>query len=223
MTSIFEARDIVVRYGNRLALDHLSTTIRAGELTAIVGPSGSGKSTLLHALAGIVTPQSGEVSFNGQPLGQFKESERANLRLSQMGFVFQNPEMVPELTLLENVMLPLELLRTPRQAARERAIDELGGLGLDDSIIHRSTREVSGGQAQRAAIARAVVCRPQAILADEPTGALDSKNGERVVDLLRESVGEWRAVVIVTHNLEIADAADRVIKLRDGKVVGDSA
>jgi putative ABC transport system ATP-binding protein len=183
-----------------------------------MGPSGSGKSTLLHCFAGIFTPDGGEIWFDGSRLDRRSESERTKLRRTAFGFVFQFGQLVPELTVADNVALPLLLNHVKRQGAYERAaawLDRLDLHGLDG----RRTGELSGGQAQRVALARALATRPRVLFADEPTGSLDSLTGEMVMDLMvglaRE---EGTTVVLVTHEARVAACADREIWVRDGKV-----
>jgi putative ABC transport system ATP-binding protein len=199
-------------------LGGVSVEIFAGEMVALVGPSGSGKTTLLQCLAGILAPTMGTVKFDGIDLGKAGDRQRARLRLSRMGFVWQFAQLVPELTLTENVSLPLELLGTRPLEARTRAIADLLRLGLDEPTAGRVAGEVSGGQAQRAAVARALVANPSAVFADEPTGALDSANGRQVLAALDLARSPKRALVVVTHSDEVAAHADRVIHVRDGRV-----
>ncbi len=216
--ALVEARDIYVSFGATPALRGASVTVASGEIVAIMGPSGSGKSTLLHCLAGILVPDRGEVMFAGKPIHGLGENERSTLRRERFGFVFQFGQLVPELTAEENVALPLLLGGTRRAAALEQArqwFDELGLTGLGG----RRSGELSGGEAQRVALARGLVTRPDVVFADEPTGSLDSLNGERVMNLL---VGVARqhgtTVVVVTHAPRVAAYADREVVVRDGKV-----
>ncbi len=216
--TVLAARDVNLSYGDDVALRDVSLELRAGEHVALMGPSGSGKSSLLHCLAGVVLPDSGEVHADGRRLDQASESVRSATRLRTMGMVFQFGGLVPELTLLENVMLPLQVLGRPSARAREAAMSLLDRLGVADVADHRSGA-VSGGQAQRAAVARALVHEPAAVLADEPTGALDSVTGERVlqtmVSLCRET---GAALLVVTHDNLVAAHLDRHVVLRDGSV-----
>lgn len=215
---IIEARGISRSYGSTPALREASLAVDAGEIVAVMGPSGSGKSTLLHCLAGIFTPDSGEVWFDGRRLDTLGDAERTRLRRTSFGFVFQFGQLVPELTVTDNVALPLLLGRTRRKAARLRAQEWLDRLGLAE-LGDRRTGELSGGQAQRAAIARALVTGPRLLFADEPTGSLDSLTGEHVMELLvglaRE---EGTTVVVVTHDARVAACADREVIVRDGRV-----
>jgi putative ABC transport system ATP-binding protein len=215
---LLEARDVVKAFGQTPALRGASVAVGTGEILAIMGPSGSGKSTLLHCLAGIYTPDQGEVTFDGSRLDTLTEAERTRLRRTAFGFVFQFGQLVPELTAADNVALPLLLNRTKRALAYKTADMWLDRLGLGDKGGRR-TGELSGGEAQRVAIARALALAPQVIFADEPTGSLDSLTGERVMDLLTGLAREQRStVVLVTHDVRVAAYADRVVSVRDGLV-----
>jgi putative ABC transport system ATP-binding protein len=216
--SLVEARDVQKAFGQTPALRGASVTVRQGEIFAIMGPSGSGKSTLLHCLAGIFTPDRGEVLFDGQLLNTMSEAERTKLRRTAFGFVFQFGQLVPELTATDNVALPLLLNRTKRKVAYKTADTWLDKLGLGDKGGRR-TGELSGGEAQRVAVARALALAPKVIFADEPTGSLDSLTGEKVMGLMTDLAREQGAtVVIVTHDARIAAYADRVATVRDGIV-----
>jgi putative ABC transport system ATP-binding protein len=216
--SLLEARDIHKSFGPTPALRGASVTVREGEIVAIMGPSGSGKSTLLHCLAGIFTPDSGDVLFDGRVMNTMSEAERTRLRRTAFGFVFQFGQLVPELTADDNVALPLLLNRTKRKVAYKTADTWLDRLGLGDKGGRR-TGELSGGEAQRVAIARALALAPKVIFADEPTGSLDSLTGERVMNLMTDLAREQGAtVVLVTHDARIAAYADRMVRVRDGLV-----
>lgn len=217
---MLRAAGLSLCYGPTRALDDVSVQIDAGEYVALTGPSGSGKSTLLQVLAGILLPTEGSVTAFGEDLPAVGDEARSALRLRRMGFVFQSADLVPELTLLENVALPLELLGARPRAAREKASQGLAALGIDEATSGRSAGAVSGGQAQRAAVARAVVHRPEVVFADEPTGALDSVNGSAVMTALGRAHGDGATVVLVTHDPHLAAQADRRIELRDGRVEG---
>ncbi|NJP28715.1 ABC transporter ATP-binding protein [Microbispora sp. SCL1-1] len=215
---IIEAREVSRSYGSTVALREANLSVAAGEVVAIMGPSGSGKSTLLHCLAGIFTPDSGEVWFDGRRLDTLDDGRRSELRRTAFGFVFQFGQLVPELTAADNVMLPLLLGRTRRKDAERRAAEWLERLELAD-LGGRRTGELSGGQAQRVAIARALVTRPRIVFADEPTGALDTLTGEHVMDLLVGLAREEGAtVILVTHDARVAACADREVVVRDGRV-----
>jgi putative ABC transport system ATP-binding protein len=216
--SMLEARDLFRAFGNTPALQGASLTVAQGEVLAVMGPSGSGKSTLLHCLAGIYTPDRGEVWFDGRRIDTLSENRRTELRRTAFGFVFQFGQLVPELTALDNVALPLLLGKVRRRRAYETAQSWLARLGLED-LGARRTGELSGGQAQRIAIARALATRPAVLFADEPTGALDSLTGEKVMDLLVSTARqEGTTVVVVTHDARVAACTDREIMVRDGRV-----
>jgi len=218
---LVEARDVVKSFGQTTALRGASVAARPGEILAVMGPSGSGKSTLLHCMAGIFTPDRGEVWFDGQRLDALDEAERTRLRRTDFGFVFQFGQLVPELTAADNVALPLLLNRTRRRIAYNTADRWLDRLGIPDKAANR-TGELSGGEAQRVAVARALALAPKVIFADEPTGSLDSLTGEKVMDLLTGLAREaGTTVVIVTHDARVAAYADRVVMVRDGLVSGD--
>ena len=216
--SLIVARGVYKAFGQTPALRGASVTARRGEILAMMGPSGSGKSTLLHCLAGIFTPDEGDVLFDGQALNTMSEADRTKLRRTAFGFVFQFGQLVPELTAADNVALPLLLNRTRRRVAYKTADTWLDRLGLGDKGGRR-TGELSGGEAQRVAVARALALAPQVIFADEPTGSLDSLTGEKVMELMTGLAREQGAtVVIVTHDARIAAYADRVAMVRDGLV-----
>ena len=215
---IIEARDLVLSFGETPALRGASVSVKRGEVVAVMGPSGSGKSTLLHCLAGILAPDSGEVHFDGQRLDTIREAERSRLRRDRFGFVFQFGQLVPELTAEENVALPLLLGGARREEALHGARAWFERLELDGLERHR-TGEMSGGQAQRVALARGLVAKPDVLFADEPTGSLDSLTGELVMGLLtRTAREEGTTVVLVTHEPRVAAYADREVIVRDGKV-----
>jgi putative ABC transport system ATP-binding protein len=215
--TLLAARGLRKAYGPTTALDGADFSIHPGEVVAVMGPSGSGKSTLLHCLAGIVTPDSGTITYAGRELSALRDAERSALRRSQFGFVFQFGQLVPELTCVENVALPLRLNGTPRKQAERTALGWLERLEVDD-VRAKRPGEVSGGQGQRVAVARALVTDPRVLFADEPTGALDSLNGERVMELLTEAARSTHAaVVLVTHEARVAAYSDREIVVRDGR------
>jgi putative ABC transport system ATP-binding protein len=215
---ILEARGLTRSFGQTVALQDVDLKVARGEVLAVMGPSGSGKSTLLHCIAGIFRPDEGEVWFDGTRLDALSEARRTTLRRTDFGFVFQFGQLVPELSAADNVALPLLLNKVSRKEAYQRADGWLRRLDLD-GLGARRTGEMSGGQAQRIALARALVGRPKVLFADEPTGALDSLTGEMVMDLL---VGlakeEGTTVVLVTHEARIAACADREVMVRDGRV-----
>lgn len=200
------------------ALAGVSFGIERGEFVALMGPSGSGKSTLMHLLGCLDTPTSGRYWLEGEEIGRLSKRRRAQLRNRRIGFVFQTFNLLPRLTALENVIVPLRYRgRVP--GARELAAEALAGVGLADRLGHRPS-ELSGGQRQRVAIARALVTNPALILADEPTGNLDSRTGAEVMELLRRlNEEEGRTIILVTHDQQLARYATRMIKLHDGYVV----
>jgi putative ABC transport system ATP-binding protein len=215
---MIEARDVKLSFGETAALRGASLAVAEGEIVAVMGPSGSGKSTLLHCLAGILVPDEGEIHFAGQRVDTLDEGTRSALRRDRFGFVFQFGQLVPELTAVENVALPLLLAGTKRRAAVAEASAWFARLDLDGLQLRRSG-ELSGGQAQRVALARGLVARPRVLFADEPTGSLDSLTGEQVMDLLVSSAREQgTTVVVVTHEPRVAAYADREVIVRDGKV-----
>jgi putative ABC transport system ATP-binding protein len=215
---IIEARNLEKSFGETPALRGASLGVRHGEIVAVMGPSGSGKSTLLHCLAGILVPEQGEVWFGGQRLDTLSDDRRRALRRDRFGFVFQSGQLVPELTAEENVALPLLLSGARRGPAMMAARRWFGTLGLD-GLEHRRSGELSGGQAQRVALARGLVAGPEVLFADEPTGSLDSVSGELVMELLTDAAREHgTTVILVTHDARVAAYADREVVVRDGKV-----
>lgn len=217
---VLQARGLEHSFGATRVLRGVDFAVGAGEMVSIMGPSGSGKSTLLHLLAGLLTPDEGKVYLDGERLDRQPERRRAALRLRRMGFVFQFGDLVPELSLVENVELPLRVTGTRARRARRRAIEMLDRLGVAE-LADRRVSEVSGGQAQRAAVARALVHHPAVVLADEPTGSLDTLTGELVLEaLVGAARDQHAAVVLVTHDLSVAAWAQRSVMLRDGAEVG---
>ncbi len=215
---IIEARGLLKSFGQTPALRGASLTVHKGEILAVMGPSGSGKSTLLHCLAGILVPDEGEVWFNNQRLDTLKDERRSALRRDKFGFVFQSGQLVPELTAEENIALPLLLGGARRARAMETARTWFGRLSLD-GLEHRRSGELSGGQAQRVALARGLVASPEVLFADEPTGSLDSVSGELVMNLLAAAAREQgTTVILVTHEARVAAYADREVIVRDGAV-----
>jgi putative ABC transport system ATP-binding protein len=215
---VLEAREVALSFGETPALRRASVSVQRGEILAVMGPSGSGKSTLLHCLAGILTPSQGEIFYAGRRLDVLNDKERTALRRDDFGFVFQFGQLVPELTAQENVALPLLLGGARRADAMARAREWLARLELSGRESHRAG-ELSGGQAQRVALARGLVAHPSVLFADEPTGSLDSLTGELVMELL---VGVARedgtTVVLVTHEPRVAAYAGREVVVRDGVV-----
>jgi putative ABC transport system ATP-binding protein len=222
-----ELVDVVKHFGTGdtevRALTDVSLTVAPGELVAVMGPSGCGKSTLLHLAGGLEDPTAGQVRVAGLDVATMSAPDRATLRRTDVGYVFQRLNLVVSLTALENVMLPLELEGVGRREARHRARDALASMGLTEQL-DRFPDDFSGGQQQRIAVARAVVGSRRLILADEPTGALDTMTGDQVIELLAGlPARDGAAVVLVTHEPRYASWADRVVFLRDGRVVDESS
>jgi putative ABC transport system ATP-binding protein len=217
------ARDVSRSFGATQALRGADIVVAAGEIVAVMGPSGSGKSTLLHCLAGILTPDAGEVWFDGGRVDQLDDRARTELRRRRFGFVFQFGQLVPELAAAENVALPLLLGGVGRAEALAAVEPWFGRLGLA-GLERRRPGALSGGEAQRVALARALVTRPDVVFADEPTGSLDSLAGELVMDLLVDTAREQgTTVVLVTHEPRVAAYADREVVVRDGRVLAPVA
>ena len=216
--SLIEARDLELSFGATPALRGASLAADAGEMLAVMGPSGSGKSTLLYCLAGILQPSAGEVWFGGRRIDTLGETERSALRRDRFGFVFQSGQLVPELSAVENVALPLLLGGMRRASALAEARPWFGRLGLD-GLEGRRSGELSGGQAQRVALARGLITRPAVLFADEPTGSLDSLTGEQVMGLLTAAArDQGSTVILVTHEPRVAAYARREVIVRDGRV-----
>lgn len=199
------------------ALDEVGLRIEAGEFTSIIGPSGSGKSTLLHLLGALDSPDAGSIRFRGEEIGALDEEQQSRFRRHQVGFVFQFFNLLPTLSAWENVAIPKLLDGTGLRKARPRALELLDRVGLAERAEHRPA-ELSGGQMQRVAVARALIMDPPLILADEPTGNLDSKTGAAILELLGEIAGSGNSVVMVTHDMGAVTYCDRVITLRDGRI-----
>jgi len=204
------------------ALRGLNVEIQRGEFIAIMGPSGSGKSTLMHLLGALDQPSEGSLRFEGEEISQWDEDRLASLRGQKIGFVFQSFQLVPALTAIENVELPMVFQRISRAKRRERAQTLLARVGLAERMHHKPA-QLSGGEQQRVAIARALANDPEIILADEPTGNLDTESGEKILRLLNELNEEGKTIVLVTHNTEAASYASRIIKLKDGACVYPTA
>jgi putative ABC transport system ATP-binding protein len=222
---IVSASEVTRRFGEGeaavLALAGVSVEFPTGAFTAIMGPSGSGKSTLMHVLAGLDRPTSGSVKLDGTEITDLDDKRLTALRRDKVGFVFQSFNLVPVLTAEENIVLPLSIAgRDPDREWVDQIIDTVG---LRDRLTHRPS-ELSGGQQQRVAVARALASRPAVVFADEPTGNLDTRSSNEVLDLLRRSVDEFgQTIVMVTHDPTAAAQADRVVTLTDGKIVSDEA
>ena len=208
-----QGRQIEVR-----ALDNVDIEFYKGEFASVIGPSGSGKSTLLNLLGLLDTPTSGEVNIDGKTVSNLSKSQKTDIRREKIGFVFQQYNLIPSLTALENVMLPLRYVKGSRRQARQKALEALEAVGLKNRFRHRPF-ELSGGEQQRVTIARSLINNPSLILADEPTGELDTKTSFQVLEMMQElNRRRHQTFVIVTHNLEIAAKTDRIIKMRDGKI-----
>jgi len=219
--NILVAKDIRKSFGSTEALRGIDLAVKKGEILAIMGPSGSGKSTLMHCLAGIYAPDKGSVEFNGKDLSKLSDKERTVLRRSDIGFIFQFGQLVPELAAIDNIALPLILAGKSRSEAHQMAQPWFELLGLQH-LENRMSSELSGGQAQRVAIARALITKPKVIFADEPTGSLDSLAGEQVMELLTDLARQHNvATVVVTHEPRTAAYADREVIVRDGKLTGN--
>ena len=231
---IMRARGLEMSFGQTHALRGVDLDVAAGEVLAVTGPSGSGKSTLLHVMAGVLVPDAGSVSYHGGKspgggatdvaediavnIAALDEAARSRLRLNEFGFIFQFGQLLPDLSALDNVTIPLLLAGTPRRRALAQAREALGELGLSEHLDKRPT-QLSGGQAQRAAVARALVTSPRILFADEPTGSLDSLAAERTMEVLLASVrSRGASLVIITHDARVAAYADREVTVRDGRV-----
>lgn len=199
------------------ALSDVSLSLEEGSYTAVMGPSGSGKSTLLNLIGGLDTPTEGEVRVRNNDLAGLSEDERAELRGTEVGFVFQTFNLLPRLTARKNVAMPLSFSGVPRDERLERAASLLEDVGLGDRLDHRPP-ELSGGQRQRVAIARALAPEPSVLLADEPTGNVDTGTGERIMDVFGDLSGSGNSILLVTHERRIAEHADRIVHIRDGEV-----
>ena len=231
---IMRARGLEMSFGRTHALRGVDLDLLAGEVLAVTGPSGSGKSTLLHVMAGVLVPDAGSVSYHGGKspgggatdvaediavnIAALDEAARSRLRLNEFGFIFQFGQLLPDLSALDNVTIPLLLAGTPRRRALAQAREALGELGLSEHLDKRPT-QLSGGQAQRAAVARALVTGPRILFADEPTGSLDSLAAERTMEVLLASVrSRGASLVIITHDARVAAYADREVTVRDGRL-----
>ena len=224
--SIVETHELTKVYGQGetavTALDGVNLHVEPGEFVAVMGPSGCGKSTLLHLIGGLDRPTSGQVILDGRKLAQLNDDALTELRRRKVGFVFQFYNLIPVLTAVENAALPLILDGIKPGEARTRATQWLERIGLQDRLTHRPDA-LSGGQQQRVAIARALVTEPALVLADEPTGNLDSRAGDDIARLLRQISGEWgRTILMVTHDARISAYANRIVLLKDGAIVDDT-
>ena len=215
VSKIYQMGDSVVVAANKISMQ-----IQKGEFVAIVGQSGSGKSTCMNIIGCLDVPSEGQYLLDGKDVGQLNKNQLAEIRNKMLGFIFQQYNLLPKLTLLENVMVPLMYAGVPLRERKSRAMDALESVGLKDKFKHRPN-QLSGGQQQRVSIARALVGMPSVILADEPTGALDSKTGREVLNILQGLNAQGNTVVLITHDNSIAATAKRIIRLEDGQVVYD--
>lgn len=202
------------------ALDGINLNIDNGEFVAIVGHSGSGKSTLMNMLGCLDVPSSGEYYLDGQDVSKFKDDELSDIRNKQIGFIFQGFNLIPSLTAEENVELPLIYRNTPKDKRKKDSAEALSMVGLGERLTHRPS-QLSGGQQQRVAIARAIAANPPILLADEPTGNLDTKSGKEVMKIIKTLWTQGRTVILITHDNDIAASARRVIRISDGKIIED--
>ncbi len=224
--SLIQTENLTKIYGSGetavTALDHVNIQVKEGEFVAVMGPSGCGKSTLLHLLGGLDRSSEGKVIIDGTSLAEMKDDDLTKLRRQRIGFVFQFYNLIPVLTAAENASLPVTLDGVKPAEARKRAAEWLQRFGLGDRLNNRPD-QLSGGQQQRVAVVRALMAEPALILADEPTGNLDTRSGDEIASLLRQVTKEYgRTVVMVTHDPRIAAYADRIIFLKDGKVVDEA-
>lgn len=223
MKEIILMKDVWKKYkmgkaGNLVVLKEIDLKINRGEFVAITGPSGSGKSTMMNLVGALDTPSYGEIILEGKDIDKISESSLASLRSKKIGFIFQQFNLIPTLSALQNVMLPMELINLSEKEARKRASELLEMLGLKERMHHKPT-ELSGGQQQRVAIARSLANNPEVILADEPTGNLDSKTGTFVMDFLGKMHSkEGKTIILVTHDLNLVHYAKRIIYIKDGKI-----
>ncbi|MFA7252648.1 MAG: ABC transporter ATP-binding protein [Candidatus Paceibacterota bacterium] len=224
---MIEVKNITKTYNNGditlTALKSVDFKIEDGEFVAIMGPSGSGKSTLMHILGALDTPTAGKYFLNGQDVSKLTDDELADIRKEKIGFVFQSFNLLPRTTVLKNVMLPLIYEGVSAVEREKRAREALMAAGLDEGHFHHKSNQLSGGQIQRVAIARALVNNPTIILADEPTGNLDTKTGEIVLGTFQKlNAEQCRTIILITHEHEVAEHAERIIHIRDGEIVSDS-
>jgi len=215
VTKIYQMGETEVR-----ALDGVDISIKEHEFVSIIGPSGSGKSTLMHVIGCLDVPTTGQYCLDGEEVSDLSENKLAQIRSRKIGFVFQQFNLLSKLSAVENVELPLIYQGVGVRERRERAIDALTRVGLGERCYHKPS-ELSGGQQQRVAIARALVSNPPLILADEPTGNLDTHSGEEILEMLTDLHEKGNTIVVITHDMEVAEATERMIHIRDGKITGD--
>lgn len=218
VSKIYQIGDIETR-----ALDDISFTIKDGDFVSIMGPSGSGKSTTMHILGALDTPTSGQYLLDGRDVSKLSDDELADIRNEKIGFVFQQFNLLPRATVIRNVMLPMIYAGVPRGEREERAKEALKSAALPEAWWDHHSNQISGGQMQRVAIARALVNNPSLILADEPTGNLDSKTGEIVLGTFQRLHKAGRTIVLITHERYVAEHAERIIHIRDGKIAEDGS
>jgi putative ABC transport system ATP-binding protein len=227
VTAAIVIEEVVKQYGTgratALVLDRLDLVVQSGEFISLMGPSGSGKSTLLNLIAGLDRPTSGRVWIGEQELAALSDDARSDLRLRSVGLIFQSFNLFPSFTAEENVIWPLEFLGVRRRAAHDRARAALAQVELGEAVYQRRPAELSGGEQQRVAIARALVTEPTIVLADEPTGNLDSKTGDEIMALFENLHRQGNTIILVTHENDIAQHAHRIIYIRDGKIASDQA
>ncbi len=216
ITKVYKSGDVETK-----VLKGISFSINEGEFVAIIGPSGSGKSTLMHILGCLDTPTSGQYFFEGKDVSQLSDDELADIRKNKIGFVFQSFNLLPRTTVLRNVVLPLTYTNVPKNKREEIARESLLSVGLTEKHFFHLSNQLSGGEIQRVAIARALVNNPSIILADEPTGNLDSKTGEIVLETFKNLNKEGKTVILITHEKYIAEKAERKIALKDGEIIED--
>ena len=216
LTKVYRTSDV-----ETTALSHVNLEVEPGEFIAIMGPSGCGKSTLLNVLGMLDTPDAGSYNFGNEDVAGFSENQLADIRKQNIGFIFQSFNLVDELSVAENVMLPLLYQKVPPKERAERVQKVLERVGIAHRADHRP-QQLSGGQQQRVAVARAVVTNPKLILADEPTGNLDSTNGEEVLELLNQLNGDGTTIIMVTHDQSHADHASRVVNMLDGRILSEN-
>jgi len=216
ISKVYKSGDVETK-----VLKDISFSISKGEFVAIIGPSGSGKSTLMHILGCLDTPTSGQYFFEGKDVSQLSDDESADIRKKKIGFVFQAFNLLPRTTVLRNVMLPLAYANVPKDKREEIAKKSLFAAGLEEKHFYHLSNQLSGGEMQRVAIARALVNNPTIIFADEPTGNLDSKTGEIVLETFKNLNKQGRTVILITHEKYIAERAKRTISLKDGEIIED--